>query len=337
MRAAVYRQTGTADVLHVVERREPSPGPGEVVVEVKVSGVNPTDWKSRQGGVPGQATQFPEVVPDQDGAGVVVATGLGVDAGRVGERVWLWEAAWQRPDGTAQERLAIAEHQAVRLPDAASFDLGASIGIPALTAHRCLTVGANHRLHPGALDGQVVLVAGGAGAVGHAAIELAKWAGARVAATVSSAAKEALAAAAGADLVVNYRDQDVEKIVRGWAREGVDTVVEVAVGANAALDVALLRPGGTVASYASDRDAVSVPIRASMQANARWQFVLVYTVARAAKGHAVADVSAAIADGALRVGEEAGLPLHRYPLERIADAHRAVESGVTGKVLVDVG
>jgi NADPH2:quinone reductase len=337
MRAAIYRETGRADVLHVVERPGSAPGPGEVTVEVKVSGVNPTDWKSRQGEAPGQPPPFPVVVPNQDGAGVVVATGQGVDAGRVGERVWLWEAAWQRADGTAQEQLTIPVHQAVRLPDAASFDLGASLGIPALTAHRCLTVGANDRLHPGALEGQVVLVAGGAGAVGHATIELAKWAGARVVATVSSAAKEALAAAAGADLVVNYRDADVESFVRGWAPEGVDTVVEVAVSANAALDVALLRPGGTVACYASDADTASIPIRASMQANVRWQFVLVYTVAHAAKGHAVADVSAALADGALRVGEEAGMPLHRYPLVRIADAHRAVESGVTGKVLVDIG
>ena len=337
MRAALYRETGSTDVLHIVERPEPSPGPGEVVVEVKVSGVNPTDWKSRQGGSPGQPPPFPEVVPDQDGAGVVVATGQGVDVRRVGERVWIWEAAWQRPDGTAQERLALPEHQAVHLPDNASFDLGASLGIPALTAHRCLTVGRAERLHPGALEGQVVLVAGGAGAVGHFAIELAKWAGARVAATVSSAAKEVHAAAAGADLVVNYQEQDVERVVRGWAPEGVDTVVEVAIGTNAALDIALLRNGGTIASYANDRDTAPIPIRASMMANARWQFVLVYTVARAAKGHAVADVSAALADGALRVGAEAGLPLHRYPLERIADAHRAVESGVIGKVLVEIG
>jgi NADPH2:quinone reductase len=336
MRAAVYRETGSTDVLQIVERPEPSPGPGEVLVEVQVSGVNPTDWKSRQGGSPGQPPPVPEIVPDQDGAGVVVATGPGVDAGRVGERVWLWEAAWQRPDGTAQERLAIPDHQAVRLPDSASFDLGASTGIPALTAHRCLTVGGTGRLHPGALEGQVVLVTGGAGAVGHAAIELAKWAGARVAATVSSAAKEALAAAAGADLIVNYREQDVERIVRGWAPGGVDTVVEVAIGANAATDLALLRTGGVIASYATDRDTASIPIRASMQINARWQFVLVYTVSRAAKGHAVADISAALADEALHVGLEAGLPLHRYPLEHIADAHRAVESGVTGKVLVDV-
>jgi NADPH:quinone reductase len=337
MRAAVYQETGSPEVLHLVERPTPSPGPGEVVVEVKVSGVNPTDWKARLGGAPGQPPPFPEIVPHQDGAGVVVATGPGVDAGRVGERVWLWEAAWQRPDGTAQERLALPDHQAVRLPDTASFDLGASLGIPALTAHRCLTVGATERLRPGALEGQVVLVAGGAGAVGHAAIELAKWAGARVAATVSSPAKEALAAAAGADLVVNYREQDVERVVRGWAPGGVDTVVEVAIGANAASDVALLRRGGTVASYANDRDAAAIPILASMVANIRWQFVLVYTVARAAKGHAVADVSAALADGALRVGEEAGVPLHRYPLEHVADAQRAVESGVTGKVLVDIG
>jgi len=144
-------------------------------------------------------------------------------------------------------------------------------------------------------------------------------------------------AAAGADLVVNYRDQDVATVVRGWGPQGVDTIVEVAVGANAATDIAALRTGGTVACHADDRQVASIPIRASMQTNVRWHFVLMYTVARAAKGHAVADVSAALADGALRVGDQAGLPLHRYPLERIADAQRAVESGVTGTVLVDVG
>jgi NADPH2:quinone reductase len=139
MRAVVYSQTGGPDVLRLVERPVPEPGPGEVRVGVRVSGVNPTDWKARRGS--GSAPlPFREVVPNQDGAGTIDAVGAGVDPARVGERVWLWEAAWQRTDGTAQEQVVLPERQAVRLPDGVSFDVGASLGIPALTAHRCLTV-----------------------------------------------------------------------------------------------------------------------------------------------------------------------------------------------------
>ncbi|MCA1656878.1 MAG: alcohol dehydrogenase catalytic domain-containing protein, partial [Actinobacteria bacterium] len=200
MRAVVYERTGGPEVLRVVDRDEPEPGPGEVLVRMVVSGVNPTDWKSRAGRGPGGKLRFPQVVPNQDGAGTVVAVGEGVDGARLGQRVWLWEAAWRRADGTAQELVAIPAHQAVPLPDGAGFDLGASLGIPALTAHRCLTVGdaMPSRLVPGALEGRRVLVAGGAGAVGHAAIELAAWAGATVVTTVSSPEKASLAGAAGA-------------------------------------------------------------------------------------------------------------------------------------------
>src|SRR6478752_10179979 len=181
MRAVVYSQTGEPDVLHLTERPVPEPGPGEVRVRVSVSGVNPTDWKGRRGGAAGEMVD-PAQVPNQDGAGTVDAVGEGVDPARVGERVWLWEAAWERADGTAQEYLVLPDRQAVRLPEAVSFDVGASLGIPALTAHRCLTVSevGPRRLAPGALAAQTVLVAGGAGAVGHAAIQLARWAGARV-------------------------------------------------------------------------------------------------------------------------------------------------------------
>ena len=164
MKAIVYSQTGDPDVLRLAERSLPEPGPREVRVQVRVSGVNPTDWKARRAPRPA----FPEVVPNQDGAGVIEAVGPGVSPERVGERVWLWEAAWQRADGTAQEYVVLPDRQAVALPDHASFDLGASLGIPALTAHRCLTVsvGGPDRLAPGALAGKMVLVAGGAGADG---------------------------------------------------------------------------------------------------------------------------------------------------------------------------
>jgi NADPH2:quinone reductase len=183
---------------------------------VRVSGVNPTDWKARRGGRSGPELPFPEVVPNQDGAGTIDAIGEGVLAARVGERVWLWEAAWRRAHGTAQEFVVLSERQAVRLPDTVSFDVGASVGIPALTAHRCLTVSelSPRALSSGALAGQTVLVAGGAGAVGHAAIQLARWAGARVLSTVSSPEKAKLALAAGAEHVVNYRTGDAPEQLR---------------------------------------------------------------------------------------------------------------------------
>lgn len=153
----MYSETGGPEVLRMVERSVPEPGAGEVRVQVSVSGVNPTDWKSRRAG---SAPPAPEVVPNQDGAGTIDAVGEGVEPSRVGERVWLWEAAWERAEGTAQEHVVLPERQAVALPDGASFDLGASLGIPALTAHRCLTVSdiGPARLHPGALSGRTVLV-----------------------------------------------------------------------------------------------------------------------------------------------------------------------------------
>jgi NADPH:quinone reductase len=338
VKAVVYSEPGGPEVLRVVERPVPEPGPDEVRVAVAVSAVNPTDWKSRRGSRDAKLP-FPEVVPNQDGAGKIDAVGPGVDASRIGERVWLWEAAWQRADGTAQNYVVLPERQAVRLDDGASFDIGASLGIPALTAHRCLTVselGPRH-LAPSALAGRTVLVAGGAGAVGHATIQLGRWAGARVIATVSNDEKMKLAKAAGADHVVNYRSRDASNEIRDLAPDGVDIVVEVAPGANAALDRAVLAAHGTVAVYGTDGgDAVQLSAWELMRRNTRYEFVLVYTVPAAAKDQAVADVSAAVAAGALPVGEAAGLPLHRFPLEQTGDAHAAVESGAVGKVLIDL-
>jgi NADPH2:quinone reductase len=335
MKAIVYSETGDPGVLRLTDRPVPEPGPGEVRVHVKVSGVNPTDWKARRA----PRTPFPEVVPNQDGAGTVDAAGPDVPADRVGERVWLWEAAWQRADGTAQEYVVLPAHQAVPLPDGASFELGASLGIPALTAHRCLTLSpaGPRRLGPGALDGRTVLVAGGAGAVGNAAIQLARWAGATVVTTVSGPEKADLARAAGAHHVVNYRTGDAASAIRAAAPDGVDLVVEVAPTGNAALNHAVAAVGATVAVYATDGSHdVALPVWPLMQRNVGYQFVLVYTVPADAKREAVEDVNAAVAAGALRAGEEAGLPLHRFPLEDTAAAHSAVEGGAVGKVLIDV-
>ena len=338
MRAIVYTSTGGPEVLRLVERPVPEPGPGEVRVKVAVSGVNPTDWKSRRGEAPGQPLSFPEVVPNQDGAGTVEAVGAGVRL-LPGQRVWLWEAAWQRADGTAQEHVVVPEAQAVPLPDQASYDLGASLGIPALTAHRCLTVadGGPTRLHPGALEGRTVLVAGGAGAVGHAAIQMARWAGARVLTTVSSSTKADLARLAGAHEVIDYRTDDPVAAIKRLAPRGVDIVVEVAPATNAALDSAVVAPHATVAIYANNGgDEMVLPVRAQMAPNTRFQFVFVYTVPRQVKLGAVADVTAAVAAGALPVGQDAGLPLHRFALEDTGQAHAAVEQGVVGKILVDL-
>jgi len=336
MRAVVYRAQGGPEVLQLVDKELPTPGEGEVRVRVAVSGVNPTDWKSRQGGRGPLA--FPELVPNQDGAGTIDAVGSGVNPDRVGQRVWLWEAAWQRADGTAQEYVVLPAVQAVALPDAASFDLGASLGIPALTAHRCLTCHDKvDGLGPDSMGGLTVLVAGGAGAVGNAAIQLARWAGANVITTVSSPSKAELARAAGAHTVVNYRTENVVERVAQAALEGVDIVVEVAPVANAALNHTVIGRHGLVAVYATESTPeLALPVWTMMARNIRYQFVLVYTVTAAAKARAVADVSAAVADGALRVGPENGLPLHRYPLAETAAAHAAVESGAVGKVLIDV-
>jgi NADPH2:quinone reductase len=338
MRAISYTRTGDPDVLNLVDKPIGEPGPGEVRVRIHRSGVNPTDWKSRRGDGTGAPVDPPQV-PNQDGSGVVDAIGTGVDAALAGQRVWVWEAAYQRPEGTAQEYAIVPPRQVVLLPEWASFDLGACLGVPFLTAHRALTVTEDGpvELSPGALTGRTVLVAGGAGAVGNAAIQLARWADATVISTVSSPAKAQLAAAAGADHVIDYRQQDVVAEIRKIAPAGVHSIVEVSPAANADIDAAVLARNGSVAMYADNGgDTVALPVRQLMVPNARWQFVLLYTVPETAKARAVDSVSAAVLAGAVRIGDEAGLPLHRYTLAETALAHAAVENSVVGKVIIDL-
>jgi NADPH2:quinone reductase len=320
MLAARY-PTATGE-LRVETLPRPEPATGEVLVSVRVSGVNPTDWKARS---PGSTTagDHGSITPNQDGAGVIVAVGQGIDPDRVGERVWLWQAQWERADGTAAQFVALPAERAVALPDGVSLDLGAGLGIPAMTAHRCLFA-------DGPIDGAHVLVTGGAGAVGHAAIELARWGGARVAATVSSDDKAQLARAAGAELVVNYRTEDVVEAVRAWAPDGVRRVVDVSVEDNLKTDTAVLAPGGVVSSYAVGAEPVLLT-RRLMTLNAEIQFVLVYTMPDTAKRQSVEDITTALRDGALTE-----LPAVRFALDDIAAAHDAVEAGAVGKVLVDI-
>jgi NADPH:quinone reductase len=319
MRAALYRGTGkAADVFRVEEVGRPEPGPGEVLVRVYASGVNPTDYKARSGAVPRPIDEFQ--IPHHDGAGVIEAAGPGVDPGRVGQRVWLFLAAAGRAWGTAAEWTVVPEGQAVPLPDGVSFELGASLGVPATTAHYCL-------FRDGPVHGRTVLVAGGAGAVGHFAIELAKRGGARVVATVSSAEKAALAEKAGADLVVNYRAADAADRIK--ALGPVDRIVELALGANLKLDLAVLRPHGTIVTYAAEPADPALPVRACMTANLTLEFVLLYGVPRDVLEQAAADITAALA-----AGELTGLPVRTFPLADIAAAHEAAEGGAVGKVIV---
>jgi len=305
-------------MLSVEEVDQPDPAPGGVRVRLHVAGVNPTDYKRR--GTTAPDTDFQ--VPGQDGAGDIEAVGDGVDPARIGERVWVWFAASPgRKWGTAAQYTVVPSGQAVRLPDPASYDDGAGLGVPAMTAWHCLYA-------DGPIAGRTVLVAGGAGAVGNAAIALARSGGARVIATVSGPDKATLAEAAGAHAVVNYRDDDAADQVRAQAPDGVDRIVEVALGANLELDLAILAPRGVVSTYADDALG-DVPVRRLMMANATLHFVMVYGISDDALDAAAAGVAAAAAD-------LPRLPITRFPLTEVAAAHDAVEQGRLGKVLLDI-
>jgi len=334
MRAAVFTEPGPASVLKIVDRDLPTAGPGEVRVRIVLSGVNPTDTGTRAGrGVPDGVP--PPRVPNQDGSGLVDAVGDGVTGLEPGDRVWVWDAAYRRADGTAQQYVVLPRRQVVRMNEDVPFEVGAALGIPALTAHRCLTLGSDgpDRLAPGALAGTTVLVTGGAGAVGNAAIQLAKWAGATVLTTVSSKEKADLAMAAGADTVINYREEDVVARVRELSETGPNIVIEVSTE-NVRQDLAVVAPSGNIAIYVAGE--VTIPSFKAMLKNVSLDFVLTYTTTEQEKDDAVSAVAEAVNSGAFRVGVEAGLPVLRYPFARIAAAHEAVERHAVGKVVVEV-
>ncbi|HEX3389925.1 MAG TPA: NADPH:quinone reductase [Streptosporangiaceae bacterium] len=321
MKAAVYDRPGpAAEVLRVAEIERPEPGPGEVRVRVSVSGINPTDVKSRAGVTPRPIDGFQ--IPHQDGAGVIDAVGPGGPADRIGQRVWMYLAAAGRRWGTAAEWTVVPENHAVPLPDGVSMELAASLGVPALTAHHLVFA-------DGPVKDATVLVAGGAGAVGHFSLEFAAWGGAaRLASTVSGPAKAELARLAGAGHVVNYTDADAASQITA-AVGPVDRIIEVALGANLRLDLAISRPGTVLACYAAEPNDPVLPVRACMTASIVLRFMLLYTLPRAALDQGVADVGTALRAGALTE-----LPERRFPLDEIVAAHEAVEQGVSGKVLV---
>jgi NADPH2:quinone reductase len=327
MKAICYETKGPArEVLRVVRMERPEPAPGEVLVAVHASGVNPSDTKGRAGARGNVAMPFPRIVPHQDGAGVIEAVGEGVTPSRIGERVWLYEAQLGRPFGTAAEYVALPAHQAVPLPTGTAFEEGACLGVPALTAHRCVFA-------DGPVEGKTVLVSGGAGAVGFYAVQFAARGGARVVATVSDERQKALAERAGAALAIDRHHGDVAEAVArfcGGEDRSVDRVVEVAFGANLETNLKVLKPRGVIATYASDAEPEPrLPFWPLVMLDATLHFVLVYVMDRAAHDAAVDATLAGLRNGSL---------LHNIaevlPLERAADAHERVERGGSGGKVV---
>lgn len=327
MLAAFYERTGAArDVLQLGELPDPQPGAGEVRVRLQWSGVNPSDVKSRAG-LRSSAMPFPRVVPHSDGMGIVDAVGAGVDAGRIGQRVWIWNGAWGRPAGTAAQFIVLPQRQAVPLPDGVAGEAGACLGIPALTALHAV-------LMDGGVAGKTVLVAGGAGAVGHYAVQFARRLGARhVAATVSSEAKAALARSAGAQTVIDYRRENVaERLREALGGPGVDRIVEVDFAANAALDLELLKPGGDCVVYGSGAPQFTLPFFPLIVKNVRLRFFIVYNLAEDERRAAEDALQRLLAGGDLIHNVAA-----RLPLARIAEAHEQVEQGrVAGNVVLSI-
>jgi len=317
MKAIAYTQTGAAaEVLKLVELATPQPGPGEVRVRLRWSGVNPSDVKSRAG-LRTKTLAFPQIIPHSDGAGEIDAVGTGVPASRVGQSVWVWNGAWQRAHGTAAQCIVLPAAQAVPQPAGVSGEAAACLGIPALTALHAV-------LMADGVAGKRVLVTGGAGAVGHYAVQFARKLGAaQVVATVSSEAKARLAMAAGADETIDYKREDVAAraaVLSGG--QGFDRIVEVDAAANLASDLNLLAPGGDVAIYGSGASEIVLPFFPAIVRNATLRCFIVYNLAAADRARAIATLTPMLARGELQhnVAE-------RLPLAQCAQAHQIVESG----------
>jgi len=329
VKAASYIDVGSARrVLQVTDLPKPVPAAGEVLVRVHASGVNPSDVKARAGRRAGASgLPWPRIIPHSDGAGVIEAVGAGVDPSRIGQRVWIWNGQWQRAFGTAAEYIALSEKQAVPLPDTTGFAEAACLGIPALTAHRCVHA-------DGPITGQTVLVTGGAGTVGRYAIQMAKLAGARVITTVSGPEKAAHALSAGADHIVNYREQDVVAEVRGIAgNEGVQRIIDVEFGENIETTSELIAPNGTLVSYGSAKVMTpQLPFYPLMFKAVTIRLVLIYILPEAERATAIADLTRLLETRRLShaVAEQ-------FPLEDIASAHESVERAEKlGSVVVTV-
>lgn len=318
MRAVFYEANGPArDVLRVEDVETPNPGPGEVRVRLRTSGVNPSDVKSR--GL--RKLAFPRVIPHSDGAGEIEAVGDGVPKSRIGERVWVWNGQWQRPFGTAAEFIVLPAGHAAHLPDNVSFEEGACLGIPAMTAFHAIELAGTETL----------LVSGGAGSVSQYAIQFAKERGATVITTISSPDKAAAAREAGADHCIDYKREDVgERVAEITGKRGVDTIIEMDLSANAKLIPAVLRPKGSVIVYGTGAEA-TIPSFFCLQNSVLLQYFLVYQLDARQRDRAVAGIERALEQGKLknRIGPT-------FSLAETAAAHEAVERGTIGNVVIKI-
>jgi len=322
MLAAYYEKNGTArEVLHVGNVDTPTPAPGEVRVKLATSGVNPSDVKSRQGTA--RKIAFPRVIPHSDGAGVIDQVGDRVARSRIGERVWIWNAQWQRACGTAAEYIALPAAMAVTLPDKVSFEAGACLGIPAVTAYHAVTLSQ-------AAKGSTLLIAGGGGAVSQYAIQFAKAVGATVLTTISSPEKAKAAQEAGADYPINYKSDDVgARVMELTGKRGVDAVIEMDLAANAKLLPAVLRPKGSVIVYGTTPEAM-IPAAFCLLNSIRLQFFLVYELDANERDRTVTAINRALDQGKL-------MNRLAQPTFKLADAiaaHEAVEKGTIGNVVM---
>lgn len=322
MQAAYYERNGPArEVLRIGEIQTPSAGPGEVRVKLAASGVNPSDVKSRQGAT--RKIAFPRVIPHSDGAGVIDDVGDGVPKSRIGERVWVWNGQWKRAFGTAAEFIVVPTAQAVALPGNVSFEAGACLGIPAMTAIHAVVLAK-------ATKDTTLLVSGGAGAVSQYVIQFAKAQGATVITTVSSPEKAKAAHEAGADHTVDYKRESVgERVMQITGNRGVDVTIEMDLTANAKLIPNVLRPKGSVIVYGTGPEAV-LPAAFCLVNSIRLQFFLIYELDAAERERALAAINSALKTGSL---------LNRIlqPTYSLADtiaAHEAVERGTIGNVIV---
>ncbi len=328
MRAAYYEQNGAArEVLRVAEVETPQAGPGEVRVKLSHSGVNPSDVKSRQGAT--RKIAWPRVIPHSDGAGQIDQVGDGIAKSRLGERVWVWNGQWKRAFGTAAEFIALPAAQAVKLPDKVSFEAGACLGIPAMTAIHAVELAAADK-------GSTLLIAGGAGSVSQYAIQFAKALGATVLTTISSPEKAKAAREAGADQTIDYRREDVgERVMELTGKRGVDALIEMDFAANAKLIPFVLRPKGSVIVYGTGAPMVSLPAFFCLNQSIRVQFFLVYELDTSERERAVSAISRALEQSSLSIGKLINrVATPTYALADTAAAHEAVERGTIGNVIV---
>ena len=326
MQAAWYAAIGSAEeVLHVGEVDDPSPLAGEVLVEIKTSGVNPSDVKTRAG-ARGEL-QFPRIIPHSDGGGIIIKVGEGVSEDRVGERVWIWNGAFGRAHGTCAEQMALPSSQAIAMSENVSFETAACLGIPAATAYYGV-------FSDGSVEDQTILITGGAGAVGNQGIQLAKWSGADVISTVSSDDKATVAKAAGADLVVNYKTDNVIEAVNDFTKgQGVDRILEVEFGGNLSVSEQVIKNNGVIAAYGSVAEAnPSLPFYNLMFKGVKLNTYLIYIVSEKDRAEINKGITSALSDSVLTP-----IIAESFNLSEIINAHQSLEEGsVIGNVVINI-